>query len=119
MRETDWIGQCLDELLDFARDMNVHVQVIAHPAKVDSRRRGEPPVLEDISGSKHWDNKVDLGLCIHRPKVFEDGERKTEADLWVLKSRFEECGYPCRLAINYDLLEGRFKPTDYRMAHEK
>jgi len=119
MRETEWIGQCLDEMLDFARDMNVHVQVIAHPAKVDSKLRGKRPELEDISGSKHWDNKVDLGLCIHRPKVFEDGERKTEADLWVLKSRFEECGYPCKLAINYDLTEGRFKATDYRMPYEK
>jgi len=51
--------------------------------------------------------------------VFEDGERKTEADLWVLKSRFEECGYPCRLTIDYDLAEGRFKATDYRMSYEK
>ena len=27
--------------------------------------------------------------------------------------------YPCRLAIDYDLAEGRFKATDYRMPHEK
>ena len=111
MRETDWIGECLDELLDFARDLNVHVQVIAHPAKVDSKFRGKKPGLEDISGSKHWDNKVDLGLCVHRPKVFENGERKTEADLWVLKSRFDECGYSCKLPVDYDLSEGRFKAT--------
>jgi twinkle protein len=105
-RETDWIGECLDELLDFANDFNVHVQVIAHPSKVDSRSRGDKPKLEDIAGSKHWDNKVDLGLCVHRPKVFENGERKTEADLWVLKSRFDECGYSCKLPVNYDLVEG-------------
>ncbi len=115
MRETDWIGQCLDELLDFARDMNVHVQVIAHPAKVDSRRRGDRPALEDIAGSRHWDNKCDLGLCIHRPKVFDKGERKTEAYLYVLKSRFDELGYPCRLALDYDLREGRFKSADSRL----
>ncbi len=115
MRETDWIGQCLDELLDFARDMNVHVQVIAHPAKVDSRRRGDRPALEDIAGSRHWDNKCDVGLCIHRPKVFDKGERKTEAYLYVLKSRFDELGYPCRLALDYDLREGRFKSADSRL----
>ncbi len=115
MRETDWIGQCLDELLDFARDMNVHVQVIAHPAKADSRRRGDRPALEDIAGSRHWDNKCDLGLCIHRPKVFDKGERKTEAYLYVLKSRFDELGYPCRLALDYDLREGRFKSADSRL----
>ncbi|MCH8112898.1 MAG: AAA family ATPase [Proteobacteria bacterium] len=118
MRETDWIGQCLDELMDFARDFNVHVQVICHPSKVDSRSRGQRPVLEDIAGSKHWDNKCDLGLSIYRPKVFEGGERKTEASLFVLKSRFDECGYPCKLALDYDLSEGRFKAADYKMAYE-
>lgn len=115
MRETDYIGQALDEMIDFARDMNVHVQIIGHPAKGDHRSREKHPQLEDIAGSKHWDNKCDLGLCVHRPKVFEKGERKTEAHLYVLKSRFDELGYPCRLAMNYDLKEGRFKSIDYRL----
>jgi twinkle protein len=118
MRETDYIGQCLDELIDFARDLNVHVQIVAHPAKAEYRAREKPPGLEDISGSKHWDNKCDLGLCIHRPKVFEKGERKTEAYLYVLKSRFDELGYPCKLALDYDLKEGRFKAADYKMPYE-
>lgn len=113
-RETDWIGDCLDACMDFARDMAVHLQILAHPAKAaDHTRRGKHPTLEDISGSKHWDNKTDLGLCVHRPKVFEKGERKTAADLWVLKSRFEECGYPCRLPIDYQLHEGRFRASGY------
>ncbi len=115
MRETDYIGQALDEMMDFARDMNVHVQIIGHPAKGDYRSREKPPNLEDIAGSKHWDNKCDLGLCVHRPKVFDKGERKTEAQLYVLKSRFDELGYPCRLAMDYDLKEGRFKSIDYRV----
>ncbi len=119
MSETDYIGQCLDEVMDFARTMNVHVMIIAHPAKTpDPRYRGQRPVLEDIAGSKHWDNKPDLGLSVHRPKVFENGQRMTEADLYVLKSRFEETGYPCRLALTYDLAEGRYKAADYRMAYE-
>ncbi len=119
MRETTWIGQCLDELMDFARDLNVHAQVLAHPAKAPDRKaRRDRPELEDIAGSKHWDNTPDLGLSIHRPKLFEDGERKTEAALYVLKSRYDELGYPCKLALDYDLNEGRFKATDYRMPYE-
>ncbi len=118
MRETDYIGQCLDELMDFARDFNVHVQVICHPAKMDSRARGQRPTLEDIAGSKHWDNKTDLGLCVYRPKVFEDGERQTEAEVVVLKSRFDELGYPCRLKLDYSIAEGRFRPIDYKLAYE-
>ncbi len=50
--------------------------------------------------------------------MFEGGERKTEASLFVLKSRFDECGYPCKLALDYDLSEGRFKAADYKMAYE-
>lgn len=115
-RETEWIGGCLDELMDFARDMNVHVQVIAHPAKSqDFRQRRWRPALEDISGSKHWDNKVDLGLSVHRPEVFKDGVRKTAADLYVLKSRYDELGYPCKLGLDYVLEEGRFRAVDYRL----
>ncbi len=53
-----------------------------------------------------------------RPKVFEKGERKTEAYLYVLKSRFDELGYPCKLALDYDLKEGRFKAADYKMPYE-
>jgi twinkle protein len=113
MRETDYIGECLDESLDFARDMNVHLQILAHPSKADARARGQHPILEDIAGSKHWDNKVDLGLSIHRPKTFEKGKRLTEASLYVLKSRYEELGYPCKLGLDYDITTGRYKSTDY------
>ena len=119
MRETEWIGLCLDELLDFARDMNVHVQVITHPAKAQEyRQRKSHPALEDISGSKHWDNKADLGLSIHRPEVFKDGKRQTEANLYVLKCRYDELGYPCRLTLDYELDKGRFRSTDYKMPYE-
>ncbi len=119
LRETEYISQCLDEMLDFARDMRAHVQIIAHPAKaMEPKQRKYRPVLEDIAGSKAWDTKADLGLSVHRPVLFKDGERQTEADLHVLKTRFDELGYPCKLALDYDLTEGRFKATDYRMAYE-
>jgi|DEB0MinimDraft_3_1074331.scaffolds.fasta_scaffold20178_2 twinkle protein len=109
MKETDYIGQCIREMYDFARDMNCHVQVVAHPAKSDGQRKGAPPILDDISGSKHWDNMADQGFVVHRPKVFEDGERKTEAALYVRKARFEELGYPCKLQVNLNLTTGRFE----------
>lgn len=109
MRETDYIGQCLDELAVFARDMNCHVQVLAHPAKIDSKSRGRAPYLEDISGSKNWDNKCDLGIVVHRPKMFVGGERQTGAQVWVRKVRYEELGHPCRLPIRLNLMTGLFE----------
>jgi twinkle protein len=115
MRETDWIGLCLDEIMDFARDMNCHVQIVAHPAKMgDPKNRRGRPELSDIAGSKHWDNKVDLGLSVFRPRVFEDGQRMTECELHVVKSRYEELGYPCYLELDYSVKRGRYETTDYK-----
>lgn len=111
--ETDYIGRCLRALHQFASDMNCHVQILAHPSKMDSQRRGQPPILEDISGSKNWDNMVDQGFVIHRPKIFEKGEFKTEAAFYHRKARFDELGHPCKLNLNYNTFKGRYESTDY------
>lgn len=110
--ETEYIGRCLRTLHAFAHDMNCHVQIIAHPAKMDSARKGKPPMLEDISGSKNWDNMVDQGFAVHRPEVFDGTQRKTEASLYQLKARFEELGHACKLNMNYLIEEGRYVSTD-------
>lgn len=113
--KTDYIGRCLRTIHAFAQDMNVHMQILAHPAKMDGTRRGTPPSLEDISDSKNWDNMVDQGFVVHRPAVFEDGVRKTEAELFQRKARFEELGYPCTLKMNFDIAKGRYVSTDYQV----
>lgn len=110
--ETEYIGRCLRSLYAFANDLNCHVQILAHPAKMDGKRRGEAPILEDISSSKHWDNMVDQGFVVHRPLIFDGDARRTEAILYQRKTRFEELGYPCKLNLNYRLDLGRFVSTD-------
>lgn len=107
--ETDYIGRCLRTIHGFAHDLNCHVQVIAHPAKMDSARRGQPPALEDLAGSKHWDNMVDQGIVVHRPVMFEGNIRKTEAVVLHRKARFEELGHPCKLELNYSVERGRYE----------
>jgi twinkle protein len=114
--ETDYIGRCLRAVSSFAHDLNCHVQIIAHPAKMDGRRRGDAPTLEDISGSKHWENMADQGFVVHRPEVFDGVNRKTEATLFHRKARFEELGYPCKLGLNYSLTKACFVSTDYDLS---
>ncbi len=111
--ETDYIGRCLRALHAFAHDLDVHVQILAHPAKMDAQRRGKAPGLEDISGSKHWENAVDQGFVIHRPEVFDGTNRKTEAVLYHRKARFEELGHPCKLMLDFDLAKGAYRSIDY------
>lgn len=112
--ETEYIGRCLREMHQFAHDMSCHVQILAHPAKMDGPRRGQAPGLEDISGSKNWENMVDQGFVVHRPEVFDGGQRKTEAAFYHRKARFEELGFPCKLMMNFDVSKGRYHSTDYQ-----
>jgi twinkle protein len=115
--ETEYIGRCLRSLHTFAHDMNCHVQILAHPAKMDSARRDRAPMLEDISGSKNWDNMVDQGFVVHRPEIFDGTKRKTEAALYHRKARFEELGHPCKLNLNFDLETARYRSTDYQIGY--
>ena len=111
--ETEYIARCLRSLHVFAVDMDCHVQIIAHPAKMGGDRRGNPPELEDISGSKSWDSMVDQGFVIHRPRLFDEvGGRITKARFLVRKSRFEELGYPMAVNLDYDLNKRMYVP-DY------
>jgi twinkle protein len=112
--KTDYIGRCLKTLHAFAHDMNCHVQILAHPAKMDSKSRHGPPTLEDISDSKNWENMVDQGFVVHRPEIFDGTSRKTEAVLYHRKARFEELGFPCKLGLNFNLDTGRYVSTDYQ-----
>lgn len=116
VRETDWIRDRLNDMLDFARSFGVLMLVICHPAKGDQRSRDRRPELEDIAGSKHWDNIADQGFAVFRPKVFDEGARKTEAMLFHLKTRFEELGHECKVNLTYDLATGRFRPTEPPLA---
>jgi twinkle protein len=93
--------------------MNCHVQILAHPAKMDGNRRGKAPELEDISGSKNWDNMVDQGFVVHRPELFDGKERKTGAVLFQRKARFDELGYPCSLHLDFKPEIGKYVSTDY------
>jgi twinkle protein len=113
--ETDYIGRCIRTMHQFAMDLNCHVQVLAHPSKMENQRRGQAPLLEDISGSKNWDNMPDAGFVIHRPKMFENGEVQTKADFYVRKARFEDLGHVCKLPLNWDKFRGRYHSIDYEM----
>jgi len=108
-RETDYVSRSLDRCLDFAKGLNCHVQIIAHPAKGDFQSRKHYPSLEDISGSKHWDNKADQGLVVWREKLFDGDKRRTDAEIIQLKARYQELGYPCRLPVNLNLMTGCFE----------
>jgi twinkle protein len=116
MSEHDYIGRVLDTLCDFAQDMRCHTQIVAHPKKMDRQGAANLPAphLDDISGSKHWDNKSDQGFVIHRPNIWLDGVMQTDCKVIVRKVRYPDLGKPCVLDMDYDLQTGLYKSTDYQ-----
>jgi twinkle protein len=95
--ETEYVAYCLREMHLFAVSNNCHVMIVAHPAKRDPKFRDRVPYLEDVSGSKNWDNMPDQGFVVHRKKFWdaETNQRQYDCQLYHLKAREEELGYPC------------------------
>ena len=86
---TEYTGRAIKALKRFARKFDVHLIVVAHPAKQLKDKDGAYaiPTLYDISDSAHWYNKADVGVIVHR---FED-----HSLIRVTKSRYhDEIGVP-------------------------
>lgn len=91
LSETEYISQCLKRIRQFGRHNGVHIWVVAHPAKLyRDKQDGKYPIptLYDISGSAHWRNKADNGVCVWRS--FEEGNQIVQVH--VQKIRFRQIG---------------------------
>jgi len=93
--QTEYVGMAIKELKRFARKFDVHLIVVAHPAKLQG---GEEPGLYSISDSAHWANKADVGLVIHK-----EDPTDTLAKITVKKSRYHEhIGRPGTVYAHYN-----------------
>jgi twinkle protein len=90
MTETDYIGDSLRRIRQFARQNAVHVWIVAHPMKLERNKNGEYPVptMYDIAGSAHWRNKADNGLCVWR----DFNNESAAVSVFVQKIRFRQNG---------------------------
>lgn len=68
MSLTQYVGFAIKELKRFARRYQVHVMVVAHPAKLRKQQDGKYPFPTpyDISDSAHWYNKPEQAIIVHR-----------------------------------------------------
>ena len=67
-REDEHIRDIIAQCKRFAKTHDVCVWVVAHPSKMHRNNDGSYPVpsMYDISGSAHWHNMADVGICVHR-----------------------------------------------------
>ena len=90
LSETQYIAEQLGRIRRFARQNAAHVWLVAHPQKMQkdsATGHYPPPTMYEISGSAHWKNKADVGICVHRPDMTND-----ITEVYVQKVRFREIG---------------------------
>tara|TARA_R110002020_G_scaffold353089_5_gene566098 strand:- start:3871 stop:5604 length:1734 start_codon:yes stop_codon:yes gene_type:complete len=116
-REDEHIREIIAQCKRFAKTHDVCVWVVAHPAKMQRNNDGTypPPSMYDISGSAHWHNMADVGLCIHRH--FEENQTVVYVKKVREQGLYGEIGEALfRYNIeskNYIQLEEQAEPTRY------
>lgn len=109
--ETDRIGRQLSRLRRYGRRNNIAVFIVAHPAKMMKNKITgvyDVPTLYDISGSAHWYNRADNGICIYRQADKETGILRDEVDVYVQKIKFKVHGSQGLVHLTYERESGRF-----------
>jgi twinkle protein len=110
--ETEYISEMLAKVKRFARSLDIHVWVIAHPAKPNhvKNTKNWVPNLYDISGGANWRNKCDAGIIIHRN---EKSDNDREVRVIIDKIRFRQVGKRGETKLYYDPYTGVYKvPAD-------
>jgi twinkle protein len=113
MTETEYVSSTLSKvgaLLREPTNSNVHLWLIAHPAKLYRGSDGKYPVPTgyDISGSAHWFNKADNILVVSRDKNADT----QDVDVYVQKVRFKNIGQVGVATLKYDRVTGRYFEFD-------
>lgn len=104
--ETEYVSAILSRVIEVVRAYNIHLWLVAHPAKQTPRKDGTyaVPTPRDISGSAHFWNKADNCITVWRD---QSGQSK-EVEIHIQKIRFKHIGRLGIAKLNYDRTTGRY-----------
>ena len=123
-REDLYVRRVLKQFKLLARAFDVHVAIVAHPAKPRRGLDGKypPPTGHEISGAAHWFNAPDLGVTCHLspPDVpDEDGGwspdlASTRLQVMVWKVKFHRAMNRTGSAYaQLNVRNGRYMPAEH------
>ncbi len=109
--EHQFINQLLTKLCSFAKAYQIHIWMVAHPAKMQTNTDGFTAVPKgmNISGSAAWFAKADLGVTVHRVGDI--------SEIHVWKCRFKWIGQVGMTRLKYDRQTGLYSErneVDYK-----
>lgn len=104
---TEYVSGALSEIIEWVRERNCHLWLIAHPSKMQKNKEGKLPVPtpHDISDSAHFWNKADNCITVWRD---QSDYSKQEVDIHVQKVRFKHIGHIGLTTLIYDRTTGRY-----------
>lgn len=113
MNETEYVSNALSQVRRFARELAVHVFVVAHPQKTQKRDGALPvPTPHDVSGSSHFWNKADYAVCVHRDFSDQTGE----THVYIQKARHRWVARLGRVSLFYEYKIAALKDPFDRLA---
>ncbi len=100
---TEYIGAKLRELRRFAKKYNVHLLIIAHPAKMKREGPKLPiPTMYDIADSAYFYSRADVAGVIHR-----DGDSSL---IRIVKTReHDDIGQPGDVYVRYAMERANYE----------
>lgn len=107
MNEGEWIVHCLDKIINFARKSGVHVFLVAHPTKMPKDTDGINymiPTMYNISGSAHFSNMTQNGMCVYR------NFKTNKTEIHIQKVKWEHLGKIGAIEYVYSQDNSRFYP---------
>jgi len=106
--ETQYISESLTKVKAFALLTDVHIFIVAHPTKIAKNKdtgEYEVPTLYNISGSAHFFNKTDNGICIYR------SFSTNTVTCYVQKVRYSWLGKVGYTSFTYNVLNRQYGPA--------
>ena len=95
--ETQYASEALTKLKWFAKRKQIHIFMVAHPTKIPKiNGKYDVPTLYHISGSAHFFNKTDNGICVYRDFSTNNVE------IYVQKVRYSWLGKIGVVELGYD-----------------
>jgi twinkle protein len=104
---TEYVSQTLSSVIAMVREFNLHLWLVAHPAKLRKDRDGKYPIPtpHDIADSAHFWNKADNCVTVWRDQV----EGSEDVDIHIQKVRWKHIGRIGLTTLVYDRVTGQYR----------
>lgn len=105
--ETEYVSHTLSEVINWVRERNCHLWLVAHPSKMQKNKDGKLPIPtpHDVSGSAHFWNKADNCVTVWRDQADYSNQ---DVQIHVQKIRFKHIGRIGVTTLKYDRITGRY-----------